>query len=74
MIANAPRIQKLAEAARKAGMQLAPCGVEGGQPFLIPAGRQIIFPKLSAEARGFMFIPPPAHNATPARTYAHAAS
>jgi hypothetical protein len=47
--ANNPRIQKLAEAARKAGLQLAPCGLDGGQPFLIPAGRQIIFPKLNKD-------------------------
>ena len=67
--ANNPRIQKTAAAARQAGFQLAPCGLDGGQPLLLPAGRQIIFPKLSAEARGFMFIPPPAQHAAP-RAYA----
>lgn len=70
--ASNPRIQAMKAAAQKAGFQLSPSGLAGGQPFLLPIGRQIIYPKLSSEARGFMFIPPPANHPPTTSTYARA--
>lgn len=66
-----PKILQMAASARKAGKQLAPCGMEGGAPFLIRPGRQIIYPRLSSVERGFMFIAPGSQNShTTARAYA----
>lgn len=60
--ASNPRIQQIKEAARLAGRQLAPCGLDGGQPLLLPAGRQIIFPRLNKDGSAqqpFNTVTPP---------------
>jgi len=53
------QIQQMDAAARRSGLKLAPCALEGGAPFLIPVGMQISYPRLNKD--GSVFKPSQPH-------------
>lgn len=57
------QIQRMDAAARRSGLKLAPCALEGGAPFLIPGDMQISYPRLNKD--GSVFKPSLPHYLDP---------